>query len=118
MRIELTPSVWKTEALPLSYARVHPDHAGTPHQSTGCGRLAARGIRPPRVGCCADRQADRIDFRAHGMWRSLVAHSLWERGAVGSNPAIPTRWTSDLRKCRPEVHHLRWRLDQTPLTGR
>jgi hypothetical protein len=25
-----------------------------------------------------------------GMWRSLVAHPLWERGAVGSNPAIPT----------------------------
>ncbi|CCH20801.1 hypothetical protein MILUP08_45694 [Micromonospora lupini str. Lupac 08] len=24
------------------------------------------------------------------MWRSLVAHSLWERGAVGSNPATPT----------------------------
>ena len=26
----------------------------------------------------------------HGVWRSLVAHSLWERGAVGSNPATPT----------------------------
>jgi hypothetical protein len=25
-----------------------------------------------------------------GVWRSLVAHSLWERGAVGSNPATPT----------------------------
>jgi hypothetical protein len=24
------------------------------------------------------------------VWRSLVAHSLWERGAVGSNPATPT----------------------------
>src|SRR5262249_48799460 len=28
---------------------------------------------------------------APGVWRSLVAHSLWERGAVGSNPATPTR---------------------------
>src|SRR3712207_440534 len=27
---------------------------------------------------------------ATGVWRSLVAHSLWERGAVGSNPATPT----------------------------
>ena len=28
--------------------------------------------------------------RCIGVWRSLVAHSLWERGAVGSNPATPT----------------------------
>src|SRR5262249_1753662 len=28
---------------------------------------------------------------APGVWRSLVAHSLWERGAVGSNPATPTQ---------------------------
>lgn len=26
----------------------------------------------------------------HGIWRSPVAHSLWERVAAGSNPAIPT----------------------------
>ena len=30
---------------------------------------------------------------SHGVWRSLVAHSLWERGAVGSNPATPTSST-------------------------
>ena len=24
------------------------------------------------------------------MWRSLVAHLLWEQGVAGSNPAIPT----------------------------
>jgi hypothetical protein len=36
---------------------------------------------------------------APGVWRSLVAHSLWERGAVGSNPATPTRkyWGSGPR---------------------
>ncbi len=25
-----------------------------------------------------------------GMWRSLVAHLLWEQGVAGSNPVIPT----------------------------
>ncbi|GEM_PF-1496740 len=25
------------------------------------------------------------------MWRSLVAHVLWEHGAGGSNPSTPTR---------------------------
>jgi hypothetical protein len=28
--------------------------------------------------------------RGCGMWRSLVAHSLWERRVAGSNPVIPT----------------------------
>src|SRR6476660_3184457 len=32
----------------------------------------------------------------HGVWRSLVAHSLWERGAVGSNPATPTEYALDV----------------------
>ena len=31
-----------------------------------------------------------LDSVRHGVWRSLVAHPLWERGAVGSNPATPT----------------------------
>ena len=26
----------------------------------------------------------------HGMWRSLVAHLVWDQGVAGSNPAIPT----------------------------
>ena len=28
----------------------------------------------------------------HGDWRSLVAHSLWERRVVGSNPTSPTNF--------------------------
>ena len=38
----------------------------------------------------------RIDLRraplytqSHGTWRSLVAHSLWERGVASSNLAVP-----------------------------
>ena len=26
-----------------------------------------------------------------GVWRSLVAHVLWEHGAAGSNPVTPTK---------------------------
>ena len=39
--------------------------------------------------------------RRSGMWRSQVAHLLWEQGVGGSNPPIPT-WHSfgDLRKRR------------------
>ena len=37
--------------------------------------------------------ARRLTPLAPGVWRSLVAHSLWERGAVGSNPATPTTAT-------------------------
>ena len=38
----------------------------------------------------------RLHYSVHGVWRSLVAHSLWERGAVGSNPATPTRTNGGL----------------------
>ena len=34
------------------------------------------------------RSADMM--RRNGMWRSLVAHLLWEQGVGGSNPLIPT----------------------------
>ena len=41
----------------------------------------------------------------HGVWRSLVAHSLWERGAVGSNPATPTDGSVRMRSvtCRARL---------------
>ena len=34
--------------------------------------------------------AGHLDSGGHGVWRSLVAHLLWEQGAAGSNPATPT----------------------------
>src|SRR4051812_2573884 len=67
--IEPAWPAWKAGALPLSYTRVHP-------------RVPGQGTGSP--GC--------LHSARHGVWRSLVAHPLWERGAVGSNPATPTVW--------------------------
>ena len=41
-----------------------------------------RGDLEPEEQTCNTQQ--------RGMWRSLVAHLLWEQGVAGSNPAIPT----------------------------
>ena len=37
----------------------------------------------------AARQQKRL-CRSVGAWRSLVAHSVWDAGVVGSNPSAPT----------------------------
>src|SRR5438046_2267185 len=88
--IEPSPSVWKTEALPLSYGRTAPDPRSGPSVP---GPARPDRSSAHRVGVTA------YTSPRHGVWRSLVAHSLWERGAVGSNPATPTRaWT--LRRAR------------------
>ena len=34
--------------------------------------------------------AGKADRGCAGVWRSLVAHVLWEHGAEGSNPFTPT----------------------------
>src|SRR6478736_5173264 len=94
--IEPASSVWKTEALPLSYIR-----AGPPGRAAGPGyRLAGapprHARRPGHAGWTGRttgrtggvRRATRL--RPDGMWRRLVARPLWERKVVGSNPAIPT----------------------------
>lgn len=52
------------------------------------GPRCCRGSAAPR-NIVASRTSGDISSAA-GIWRSLVAHSLWERGVVGSNPAIPT----------------------------
>ena len=155
--IEPAPSVWKTEALPLSYARGRPAVTGRADSVPNARRrtrsrvrrlpvrTAASDLRVPGTsvsatllprqasaraaalrpgsGIVAERAAvaqpgdaapgcagrwglggcggsvpaparpgapTAYTSRRHGVWRSLVAHSLWERGAVGSNPATPT----------------------------
>ncbi len=83
-------SVWKTEALPLSYAR-----------GDSAGRVLVRSIRGvslmpahartqsvcPRCACGVSRG---MTGPGDGVWRSLVARPLWERKAAGSNPVTPT----------------------------
>jgi hypothetical protein len=86
--IEPAPPAWKAGALPLSYTRV-----------------ARRSVGP-----ALSLQVDY--FRVAGVWRSLVAHSLWERGAVGSNPATPTSqmpWPAETRS-----GHRRFWLTSSP----
>ena len=53
-------------------------------------------------GSAAGRGAPAATLAVDGVWRSLVAHSLWERGAVGSNPATPTV----VRDCGVRCQHL------------
>src|SRR3954453_21494424 len=74
-----------------------------------CLRPAAdRESGPCPPGHARDPAPVRLDSGRHGVWRSLVAHPLWERGAVGSNPATPTLPTTSLdswatRRARPAV---------------
>ena len=60
--------------------------------SWGYGRREAvpRGLNRGHVSALLQST---YTSNSHGVWRSLVAHSLWERGAVGSNPATPTSST-------------------------
>jgi hypothetical protein len=57
------------------------------------GHLAGNGRRrpPPNGECRNDRSGGSALYTLPGgTWRSLVARSLWEREAAGSNPAVPT----------------------------
>ena len=66
------------DALPVP---VHGD--GRLHGTSGFAAGAADTC-PGAAGCDILR-------RRRGTWRSLVAHLLWEQGAGGSNPPVPTR---------------------------
>ena len=54
-------------------------------------------------------QVAKSSVALYGVWRSPVAHVLWEHGAGGSNPLTPTR-------CGPVVKRLRHR-PFTAVTG-
>ncbi len=60
--------------------------------STGSVRALAAGHRRALAARYAPVAPD---DGAAGVWRSLVAHSLWVRGVVGSNPATPTARARD-----------------------
>ena len=87
--IEPASSVWKTEALPLSYARAAPAARGTVASLLNQLPASHTGF-PSGDSNARTRKPTAYTGLRHGVWRSLVAHSLWERGAVGSNPATPT----------------------------
>ena len=38
-----------------------------------------------------------------GVWRSLVAHLVWDQGVQGSNPCTPTKKTSELKKGQQQL---------------
>jgi hypothetical protein len=55
----------------------------------------------------------------HGMWRSLVAHLLWEQGVGSSNLPIPTT-TSDaegLSRCLVAGRTWAWETADVPCLG-
>jgi hypothetical protein len=75
----------------------------TPATPSRCAARQVRDLcrRRAYAACAQSRHARLTASRRrtdHGVWRSLVAHSLWERGATGSNPVTPTRWTTSAHK--------------------
>ena len=63
-----------------------PGKHTSPHSVVAIGRRIATTVWGKRAGAGPYTGPSSLP----GVWRSLVAHSLWERGAVGSNPATPT----------------------------
>ena len=59
----------------------------------------------------------RLAWRAAGVWRSLVAHLLWEQGVGGSNPSTPTRIRDrdQVREARDAVVFLPSRITELRL---
>ena len=96
--IEPAPSVWKTEALPLSYTRGRTpnlrkriSHFGATHPFYGIDLLRLFGERKFATN------------KTSGMWRNLVAHLFWVQGVAGSNPVIPTKGSSESKNVAREA---------------
>ena len=86
---------WKAAKSSRASARTRPSRASTDRNSpSGRAMDDDRPLDPTAV--TAALCGRRLDSGGHGVWRSLVAHPLWERGAVGSNPATPTLPTTSL----------------------
>ena len=83
--IEPASSVWKTEALPLSYIR---------EVAPKLGNLTILWDKITKLSARLERTS--------GMWLNLVEHLFWVQGVAGSNPVIPTsnKNESGLRKTR------------------
>src|SRR3989441_8277191 len=63
------------------------------------GAGAGRALTSPRP--CTIIRISLVRRRARGVWRSLVAHLLWEQGVGGSNPLTPT---SSMRSTGEETY--------------
>lgn len=81
-RIELASPVWKTGALPLSYAREGGLAGASPR---GVSLVPARMARETAL-----RRGPYAVTRLDGLWRSLVARFVWDEDVAGSNPVSPT----------------------------
>jgi hypothetical protein len=102
--IEPASSVWKTEALPLSYVPVNMHLAAcTDHMlliarggwCTSSGRLLEPDITKPNSGpqcqmCISGRYDRRLFCALTGCSSAWLERLLWEQEVAGSNPVTPT----------------------------
>jgi hypothetical protein len=64
-----------------TWVRILPGLYPEPGTRVDSGRLVGHGLAVQRL--------PEVMYRI-GVWRSLVAHSLWERGVASSNLVTPT----------------------------
>src|SRR5512132_269701 len=75
-------------------------------RSSASGMAAKDHLLVAHGGQSRPKRNDRLcaDF---GVWRSLVAHLLWEQGAGGSNPLTPTIPTAGSHEVHLSDHLIR-----------
>jgi hypothetical protein len=106
------PTKGKVGPSAAACATLPRQHVGGPSQRASQGQSGFSRPDGPRLTPLTS-DVRTLGRSAPGVWRSLVAHSLWERGAVGSNPATPTRKTLGFRASRPGPHApIRLRISQ------